>query len=72
MLHRGHRPHAHLSGRRDNKPTDAQARVAVVASLLRQLHAVLITATPWDPTVTAGLTLLGRGNRPPETPRPKP
>lgn len=48
--------HTHLVGRSDNKLTDVQARVAVAGSLLRQLHAVIITATPWDPTVAAGLS----------------
>lgn len=48
--------HAHLVGRSDNKLTDVQARVAVAGSLLRQLHAVIITATPWDPAVAAGLS----------------
>jgi hypothetical protein len=35
--------------------TDTQARVAVAASLLRQLHAVVVTRTPWDPAIAAGL-----------------
>jgi transposase len=47
--------HAHLVGRADNPLTDTQARVAVAASLLRQLHAVIVTRTAWDPTVAAGL-----------------
>ena len=34
--------------------TDAQARVAVAGSLLRQLHAVVITRTAWDPAIAAG------------------
>lgn len=46
--------HAHLVNRPDNKLTDAQARVAVAGSLLRQLHAVITTKTAWDPAVAAG------------------
>ncbi|MGH3839303.1 MAG: IS110 family transposase [Pseudonocardiaceae bacterium] len=47
--------HTHLTGRADNPLTDTQARVAVAASLLRQLHAVVVTRTAWDPTIAAGL-----------------
>jgi transposase len=47
--------HAHLTGRADNPLTDAQARVAVAASLLRQLHAMIVTRTAWDPAIAAGL-----------------
>lgn len=47
--------HAHLVGRDEHRLTDTQARVAVAASLLRQLHAVIVTRTPWDPTIAAGL-----------------
>lgn len=47
--------HAHLTGRADNPLTDTQARVAVAASLLRQLHAVIVTRTAWDPAIAAGL-----------------
>lgn len=47
--------HAHLTGRADNPLTDTQARVAVAASLLRQLHAVVVTRTAWDPATAAGL-----------------
>ena len=46
--------HAHLTSRDTNKLTDAQARVAVAGSLLRQLHAVISTGTAWDPTIAAG------------------
>lgn len=46
--------HAHLTGRADHQLTDAQARVAVAGSLLRQLHAVVTTATAWDPAIAAG------------------
>jgi transposase len=46
--------HAHLTGRADHPLTDAQARVAVAASLLRQLHAVVVTRTAWNPAIAAG------------------
>ena len=47
--------HTHLTSRSHNKLTDTQARVAVAASLLRQLHAVITTRTAWDPAIAAGL-----------------
>lgn len=47
--------HAHLTGRPERRLTDAQARVAVAGSLLRQLHAVLTTGVPWNPAIAAGL-----------------
>ncbi len=57
--------HAHLTGRPGHRLSDAQARVAVACSLLRQLHAVIVTRTPWDPTIAAGL------DRPVEPPEPQ-
>ena len=54
--------YAHLTGRADNPLTDTQARVAVAAAVLRQLHAVVVTRTAWDPTIAAGL------HRPEEAP----
>jgi transposase len=47
--------HHHLTTRPDRPLTDTQARVAVAASLLRQLHAVVVTATAWNPAIAAGL-----------------
>ena len=47
--------HAHLTGRAQRPLTDTQARIAVAASLLRQLHAVIVTRTAWDPAIAAGL-----------------
>jgi transposase len=47
--------YAHLTGRTNNKLTDAQARVAVAGSLLRQLHAVTTTGIAWDPAIAGGL-----------------
>ena len=55
--------HAHLTGRADNPLTDTQARVAVAASLLRQLHAIVVTRTAWDPAVAAGLDRREDGSR---------
>jgi transposase len=46
--------YAHLTGRPERQLTDAQARVAVAGSLLRQLHAVITTGMPWDPAIAAG------------------
>lgn len=46
--------HAHLTGRPERRLTDAQARIAVAGSLLRQLHAVITTGTAWDPDIAAG------------------
>ena len=48
--------YTHLTGRAEHKLTDAQARVALAAALLRQLHAVITTRTAWDPAIAAGLT----------------
>jgi transposase len=46
---------SHLTTRSDNKLSTTQAHVAVAASLLRQLHAVVTTKTAWDPALAAGL-----------------
>lgn len=46
--------HAHLTGRAERPLTDAQARVAVAGSLLRQLHAVVTTGTAWNPSIATG------------------
>lgn len=45
--------HAHLTTRQDNRLNDAQARVAVAASLLRQLFMVITTGTAWDADLAA-------------------
>jgi hypothetical protein len=47
--------HAHLTGRAENPLTDTQARIAIAASLLRQLHAVVTTRTTWNPAIATGL-----------------
>ncbi len=46
--------HAHLTGRADNPLNDAQARVAVAGSLLRQLFVVVTTHTAWNPDIARG------------------
>lgn len=46
--------HAHLTGRAANPLTDTQARIAVAAALLRQLWAVIVTRTAWNPAIAAG------------------
>lgn len=46
--------HAHLTTREGNKLTDTQARVAIAASLLRQLYIVITTRTAWDPQIASG------------------
>ena len=46
--------HRHLTTREHNKLTDTQARVAIAASLLRQLYMVITTHTAWDPDIAAG------------------
>jgi hypothetical protein len=46
--------HAHLTGRAERPLADNQARVAVAAGLLRQLHAVIVTGTPWNAAIAAG------------------
>ncbi|HEY1970487.1 MAG TPA: IS110 family transposase [Pseudonocardia sp.] len=62
----GHNPvlaarHAHLTGRAERPLTDTQARVALAAAVLRQLHAVVVTRTAWDPAIAAGLTRAEQG-----------
>lgn len=47
--------YAHLTSRPNNKLTTTQAQVAVAASLLRQLHAVVTTRTVWNAATAAGL-----------------
>jgi transposase len=53
--------HHHLTTRPDRPLTDTQARVAIAASLLRQLHAVVVTATAWNPAIAAGLDRASQG-----------
>jgi transposase len=46
--------YAHLTGRAEHPLTDTQARVAVAAALLRHLHAMITTSTPWNPLTASG------------------
>jgi transposase len=46
--------HAHLTGRADNPLADAQARIAIAGSLLRQLFVVITTRTRWNPDIAGG------------------
>ena len=46
--------YAHLTGRADNPLNDGQARAALAAGLLRQLHAVCTRQVAWDPKIAAG------------------
>ncbi|MBM9469668.1 IS110 family RNA-guided transposase [Nakamurella leprariae] len=46
--------HAHLTSRTTNPLSDAQARVAVAGSLLRQLFMVVTTRTTWNADIAAG------------------
>ena len=41
--------YAHLTGRNRNRLTDAQARTALAAALLRQLYVVVTRRVAWDP-----------------------
>jgi len=45
----------HLTGREENKLTDAQARTAIAAALLRQLWWVLRHRVAWDPVAAGGI-----------------
>lgn len=47
----------HLTTRADNPLNDGQARAAVAAALLRQLHAICTRRVAWDPTIAAGRLL---------------
>jgi transposase len=46
--------HASLTGRAENQLTDQQARAAIAAALLRQIHAIITRRTPWDASIAAG------------------
>ena len=43
----------HLTTREKNKLSPAQARCAISAALLRQLHAVVTTERAWNATIAA-------------------
>lgn len=44
-----------LTGRAVDPLTDQQARAAIAAALIRQLHATVTRRVPWDPEIAAGL-----------------
>jgi transposase len=44
----------HLTTRRENPLTDAQARAALAGALLRQLWAVFVHRRAWDPAIAGG------------------
>lgn len=46
----------HLTTRPRNRLNDGQARAAIAAALLRQLHAVCTRRVAWNPAVAAGIT----------------
>lgn len=46
--------HATLTTRDDSRLTDAQARAACAASLLRWIYALTVHGTRWDPAIAAG------------------
>lgn len=45
--------HHHLTTRDDNRLTPHQAQTAIAAALLRWLHAIITTATPFDPALAS-------------------
>jgi transposase len=44
----------HLTAREHNRLNDGQARAAIAAALLRQLHAICTRRQAWNPTIAAG------------------
>ena len=44
----------HLTTRAANRLTATQAQTVIAAAILRQLHAIISSGTPWDPCVAAG------------------
>jgi transposase len=46
--------HANLTGRTTDRLTVQQANTAIAAALLRQIHAIITTRTPWNPDIAAG------------------
>jgi transposase len=55
----------HLTTREDNRLKPTQAQTVIAAAILRQLHAVVITRTAWDPAIARnGLSRLHPGVEP--------
>jgi hypothetical protein len=46
--------HAELTGRVVDKLTVQQANAAIAAALIRQIHAIITSRTPWDADIAAG------------------
>ena len=46
--------YAGMTGRADDRLTDQQARVAIAAALIRQVHAIITHRIPWDADIAAG------------------
>jgi transposase len=46
--------HLSLTGRAEDQLTDQQARAAIAAALLRQIHAIITRRIPWDADIAAG------------------
>jgi transposase len=46
--------HAELTGRAEDKLTSQQARAAIAAALIRQIHAIITRRVPWDADIAAG------------------
>jgi hypothetical protein len=46
--------HVSLTGRAEDQLTDQQARAAIAAALLRQIHAIITRRIPWDADIAAG------------------
>jgi transposase len=46
--------YAGLTGRADGQLTDQQARTAIAAALIRQVHAIITRRIPWDADIAAG------------------
>ena len=48
--------YAHLTTRARNPLNDGQARTALAAALLRQLHTMITTGEAWNPAIASGIT----------------
>jgi hypothetical protein len=46
--------YASMTGRAEDRLTDQQARAAIAAALIRQIHAIITRRVPWDADIAAG------------------
>ena len=46
--------YASMTGRAEDRLTDQQARAAIAAALIRQIHAIITRRIPWDADIAAG------------------